>query len=92
MVEWLPEFAAQVITIYNGIDLEEYRVTERDCTERDTRIIISAGRLTEQKNYETAIDAIGRIGGRALEAIAQPWTAPRICRQRSSTRGCAMAS
>jgi len=67
MVEWLPEFAAQVITIYNGIDLEEYRVTERDCTERDTRIIISAGRLTEQKNYETAIDAIGRIDGRALE-------------------------
>ncbi len=67
MLEWLPELADNVVTIYNGIDLEEYRAIERHDSVGNTPIIISAGRLTEQKNYETALNAIDRLHSHPLE-------------------------
>ena len=66
MVEWLPALTGRVVTIANGIDLAAYRTVVRHDGEHDPPIIISAGRLTEQKNYETAIAAIGKIRERPL--------------------------
>lgn len=68
MVQWLPGTSSRLVTIHNGIDLSMFSTdTRRDASRNKIPIILSAGRLTEQKNYETAIEAISRLRDHSFE-------------------------
>jgi glycosyltransferase involved in cell wall biosynthesis len=67
MSKWQPALTNNLLTIYNGIDIEKYSVTTQLITEKKTLIVISVGRLVEAKNYEIAIRAISKIQALACE-------------------------
>ncbi|MEN8209043.1 MAG: glycosyltransferase family 4 protein [Candidatus Fermentibacteria bacterium] len=64
LASWIPELSAKQEVIFNGIDLAEFsgkplpRFTDR-------QIILSVGRLTEAKNYHTAIEAFSLLCARS---------------------------
>jgi glycosyltransferase involved in cell wall biosynthesis len=68
MAQWMPGASSKLVTIHNGIDLSMFSMnTCRRTFHNKTPIIVSAGRLTEQKNYETAIKAIGIMRDQPFE-------------------------
>lgn len=60
LVEWMPATATRVATIANGIDLSLYPPRSVKA-QRDKNVILSLGRISEQKNYKTALRAISLI-------------------------------
>ncbi len=68
MARWLPSTSRKLVTIYNGVDMSIFSMaTKRHRAPNETPIILSAGRLTEQKNYQTAIEAISLLRDHAFE-------------------------
>ncbi len=56
----------QVTAIPTGINLAPYKTADRDAVRRrhnwnQDRVVISVGRLAPEKNFETLINAVGRI-------------------------------
>lgn len=67
MQAWLPELAPKLLTVLNGIDVSKYAAPKAQdaapkAKPRDQPLIVlSAGRLTGQKNYEVALRAIQEV-------------------------------
>ena len=62
MAQWLPELEPKLVTILNGVDFSKYSAP-RDENKEPQRplIVISAGRLTKQKNHIAAIRAMKHV-------------------------------
>jgi len=61
---WIPEVSGKLEVIFNGIDLSEFTgVISPQFTDRKN--ILSVGRLTEAKNYHTAIEAFSLLRSRS---------------------------
>lgn len=62
MREWLPELQPKLLLIPNGVDVAGFavRVEPEENPERKL-VILSAARLTEQKNLSAAVEAIKQI-------------------------------
>ncbi len=62
MAQWLPELEPKLLTILNGVDVARYsleRSEDKDCAR--PLVVLSAGRLTAQKNHIAAIRAMKHI-------------------------------
>lgn len=60
LAAWIPEVSGKLEVIFNGIDLNEFSgKPPPQYTDRKT--ILSVGRLTEAKNYRTAIEAFSLL-------------------------------
>lgn len=57
MIDWLPEIESRLITIPNGIDIDEFDATPQLTQNSECPVIVSVGRLQRMKNYQTAINA-----------------------------------
>ncbi len=64
LAEWIPEVSGKLEVIFNGIDLKEF---SRKPPPRyiDQKTILSVGRLTEAKNYHSAIEAFSLLRARS---------------------------
>lgn len=58
--EWLPELAGSIEVIHNGIELEEFAISQRR-RKRSGTTVLSVGRLTEAKNYIVALEAFALV-------------------------------
>ncbi len=65
--QWQPQIADRLDIIYNGIDHCAYSGNAKTSIYAKTPIIVSVGRLTEQKNYVVAIQALAKISDRPFE-------------------------
>lgn len=64
LAEWIPEISGKLEVVFNGIDLSEFGgEPPLRCADRKT--ILSVGRLTEAKNYRTAIEAFSLLRSRS---------------------------
>ncbi len=54
---WLPEMESKLITIPNGVNIDDFDNTPHLDQNSECPIIISVGRLQKIKNYQTAINA-----------------------------------
>lgn len=62
MSEWQPRYINKLVVINNGIDLENFSYFNyQSKLEEEKLIVLSVGRLSKEKNYETAIRAISKI-------------------------------
>jgi len=61
MIDWLPEIEGKLMTINNGIDIDEFRETQQPDQNTECPVIISVGRLQRMKNYQAAIEACALI-------------------------------
>lgn len=61
MVSWMPQTRDKLVVIQNGVDYHQYALGTADRPERPKPIIVSVGRLTHQKNYETTIKALAHL-------------------------------
>lgn len=68
MREWLPAIAPKLVTIWNGIEVARYaQLHPKPDAARGKLIILSAGRLTRQKNYAVALQAMKQLADEGLE-------------------------
>jgi glycosyltransferase involved in cell wall biosynthesis len=65
LLKWKPSLTPKVCTINNGVELYFTNYTARPKKEKIK--IVSVGRLTEQKNYETALKSISMISNYNFE-------------------------
>ena len=61
-----PDSAAKIYRVYNGIDLEHFRLTP-SATPNPVPVIISIGRLVAFKGFEQLIDACAELTRRGLD-------------------------
>jgi glycosyltransferase involved in cell wall biosynthesis len=64
---WQPQTRAKLVTISNGIDLTRFSAPKTPKSAGETPIIVSVGRISPQKNYETALRAIARLKNEKFE-------------------------
>ena len=64
LADWIPEISDKLEVIVNGIDLSEFN-GKPSPRYTDRKIILSVGRLTEAKNYHTAIEAFSLLRARS---------------------------
>lgn len=57
MINWLPEIEGKLITIPNGVNIDELGTTPPPDQNTEYPVIISVGRLQRMKNYQAAINA-----------------------------------
>jgi glycosyltransferase involved in cell wall biosynthesis len=57
MNHWLPEIGSKLITIPNGVNIDDFDIASRPDQNSECPIIISVGRLQKMKNYQVAINA-----------------------------------
>ena len=57
MADWLPEIESKLITIPNGVNIDEFDTTPQLDQNSECPVIISVGRLQRMKNYQGAIKA-----------------------------------
>lgn len=57
MIDWLPEIESRLVTIPNGINIDEFDTTPQPDQNSECPVIISVGRLQRMKNYQAAINA-----------------------------------
>lgn len=67
MGEWLPELSSRLVTIFNGIDVSRYASARSIKGKGEKLIVLSAGRLTEPKNYSNCLRAIQQIADSSFE-------------------------
>lgn len=68
MRHWLPEIEPKLVTIFNGIDLSRYvHLHQKSEVVGRKPIVLSAGRLTEQKNYAASIQAVKQLSDCSFE-------------------------
>lgn len=60
LADWIPEISSKLEVIFNGIDIDQF-IGESLPGYTDTKTILSVGRLTEAKNYSTAIEAFSLL-------------------------------
>ncbi len=65
--KWQPSLIGKFVTIYNGIELNQFRDSRRLKTLKQPITIISVGRLVPLKNYEAAIKAIASLRNLDIE-------------------------
>lgn len=66
MQKWLPELQPKLVTVLNGIEFAHF--SNASSQEMGNRfIILSAGRLTEQKNYSLALRVIKELENQHIE-------------------------
>jgi len=57
IIDWLPEIESKLITIPNGVNIDEFGTTPQPDQNTKCPVIISVGRLQRMKNYQAAIKA-----------------------------------
>ena len=57
MNHWLPETESKLITIPNGVNIDDFDIIPHPDQNSECPIIISVGRLQKMKNHQTAINA-----------------------------------
>ncbi|RYG75218.1 glycosyltransferase family 1 protein [bacterium] len=67
LAHWQPKIAPKLVTIANGIDLTRYRQSGSKDFDPQIPIVIAVGRISEQKNYSTAIEAIHLLRNREFQ-------------------------
>jgi glycosyltransferase involved in cell wall biosynthesis len=67
MNNWQPKLSDRMSIIYNGINTNTYKTIESIESKQEIPIIVSVGRLVEQKNYKSAIVAMSKIIDRDFE-------------------------
>lgn len=73
MQEWLPELAPKLETIFNGIDVSKYAHLSRPSKASGNKLVVlSAGRLSEPKNYANCLRAIKQL---PLDGSFEYWIA-----------------
>ncbi len=65
MQAWLPELKPKLRTIFNGIDIA--RFSGHRAEKAGPLLVLSAGRLTDQKNYSLALQAMQKISNPSFE-------------------------
>lgn len=65
LIDWLPSLGPKIRVVPNGVKLPKNRFEPRD--QSDTLIVLSAGSLTPQKNFERAIRACALLTDCDLE-------------------------
>ena len=60
LARWIPEVSGKLEVIFNGIDLNEFS-GKPPPQYNDRKTVLSVGRLTEAKNYHTAIEAFSLL-------------------------------
>lgn len=73
MLDWIPALKEKLVVITNGIEVSRYANENGGGSSKDGAplIILSAGRLTEQKNYATSLQAIDQL----LDLPCEYWIA-----------------
>ncbi len=67
MYDWMPQMKDKLVVVHNGIDFDKYSSASTSNSEKETPIIVSVGRLVEQKNYETMIRGLSKINSQPFE-------------------------
>jgi len=77
--ERFPEHASRCHTLYNGVDIERFRITA-PATESDRQQIVFVGRISPEKGVHVLIEAFAKVAGRHpsadLQLVGPEWIAP----------------
>ena len=57
MTVWLPEIESKLITIPNGVNIDDFDIIPHPDQNSECPVIISVGRLQRMKNYQASINA-----------------------------------
>lgn len=67
LLKWQPQTRDRLETIPNGIDLSRFNAPRAEKCGAQTPVIIAVGRIAEQKNYATALQATALLAGENFE-------------------------
>jgi glycosyltransferase involved in cell wall biosynthesis len=67
LAHWQPQVGRNLVTIANGIDLTRYANSGNSNRDQKVPIILATGRISVQKNYESALRAIELLKDRQFE-------------------------